>query len=354
MITNNSTPSNANHLKLRHVKQCVFPYNYFKTGEESVVRGIIGNDADIIGIYKKNTILPNNRVIVVVEYDSIDFDSFIIYKAVNPKSVHTGSNYIVVNDNTDIVNNIKNNVPVKLYKISTSELNSTLDYCYFTIRTLVEEKYKTEFNYYGTQLKTLKSVLHNYSSLFDFGPQLKMLDNDEYHRFTKNDVHDYNPVFSLDDIANKTYKELLGDLVDNYDLQTDLVAYQQLTLVVGRDPNSKNDIECYKKTLDKESYVKLTEKDIGENYKTFRTKAFNNITKACVVDFRDLTPKQLHEFLKTMRTGLVILHGKRCYTTLIYIPDYINRLDANSTINVIDRDLYNVIKLNEDVMKNKN
>ena len=151
MITNQPT------LKLRHVKQCVFPYNYFKTGEESVVRGIIGNDADIIGIYKKNTILPNNRVIVVVEYDSIDFDSFIIYKAVNPKSVHTGSNYVVVNDNTDIVNNIKNNVPVKLYKISTSELNSSLDYCYFTIRTLVEEKYKTEFNYYGKQLEGILS-----------------------------------------------------------------------------------------------------------------------------------------------------------------------------------------------------
>ena len=189
--------------------------------------------------------------------------------------------------------------------------------------------------------------------MFDFGPQLKTLDNDEYYRFTKNDVHDYNPVFTQEEIASKTYKDLLGDLVDEYDLQTDLAAYQQLTLVVGRDPNSKNDIECYKKTLDKESYVKLTEKDINENYKSFRTKAFNNITKACVVDFRDLTPKQLHEFLKTMRTGLVILHGKRCYTTLIYIPDYINRLDANSTINVIDRDLYNVIKLNEDVAKNK-
>ena len=117
--------------------------------------------------------------------------------------------------------------------------------------------------------------------------------------------------------------------------------------------NSKNDIECYKKPLDKQSYILVNDKDLEDDFSKLKYTIFKNISRAYVIDFRKLTTDQLYQLVKKLNTGIVLLHSKRCYTTMIYIPDYIHKLNVNGVCNLIERDLHNVIKLHEDVKKSE-
>lgn len=348
LVVQTPTDSAPKTLKLRHVKKCVFPYNFFKTGEEDVIKGVIGQDANIVSIYKHDFILPNNRVVIEVEYESIDFDSFIVYKGVNPKYMNVGSSHVVITESTDIINNIKHTVPVKLHKIVTSPLNDNVNYCYYTIKTLVDSKNKSDFSYYGVQLKSPKQVLHNFSSIFDYGPQLYVFDENSndmsYTKLINNEVYRYIPLLD----QNTMFKNILGDCIDEYNYDDEYRNYSDLTTVVSNDPNSKNDVEYYKKPYNKDSYICVTNSDVNDDFKKIKDKMCNTNVQAYTIDFKDITPSDLRRMIKQLQTGIILLHSKRAYSTLIYLPDKIHRMNVDGICNVIEKDLVSVISLDKD------
>ena len=52
---------------------------------QDAIHSILGNDIDILTIKESDIVLSDGEILVTVEYKSLDFNNFILYKVVETK-----------------------------------------------------------------------------------------------------------------------------------------------------------------------------------------------------------------------------------------------------------------------------
>ena len=96
--------------------------------------------------------------------------------------------------------------------------------------------------------------------------------------------------------------------------------------------------------------MELSENEVNETiYKTI----LKNKNIAYHIDFKNVTPKTLKEFISKLKTGVIILMKKRYYTSLIYIRDETKIINVNEFYTILEKDLSNLIQLNKYLIENK-
>ena len=80
------------------------PSSVYYADNYAAVRSILGNDVELVSLSPKPLILPDNQVLVDVEYIALDFNSFIIYKVLETKILNNMSSKVIVTKLYDPVN----------------------------------------------------------------------------------------------------------------------------------------------------------------------------------------------------------------------------------------------------------
>ena len=127
----------------------------------ATIRSILGNDITINSIFEHTIILPNNNILVDVTYSSLDFNSFIIYKTLETKTLNNITSKTII---------------TKIYDpIQEKELD-VLIMCpvksdYITIKYLSNVNFSSDKNikYYSLPVNTstTSNIFHNYCSAID-------------------------------------------------------------------------------------------------------------------------------------------------------------------------------------------
>jgi hypothetical protein len=336
-----------------HFKQFVFPANYYNKNPIEAITSVVGTNAEIISIKRHKLILPNNRVLIDVKYKSIDFDTFTIYLCDNPKLVSIGSNYMISINNTDIRTGEKVNIPIKIFKPVLSSLNNDLTKCFIKINTLIADNSQNNernniLHYYGIQIKDPHDILHDYCSMFKFNKDTNLLKEISSEIELKKYVTTFDQLTKFIDLVNtKDFPLKLGTV----NKEEQIKAYEDLTTVASLDPNSRKDIEYFKLKLETRSFLELSE-DSNNNEIIYKT-ILKNKNIAYHIDFKNVTPKTLKDFISKLKTGVIILMKKRYYTSLIYIRDETKIINVNEFYTILEKDLSNIIQLNKYLIENK-
>ena len=80
------------------------PSSIYYADNYAAVRSILGNDVELVSLSPKPLILPDNQVLVDVEYIALDFNSFIIYKVLETKILNNMSSKVIVTKLYDPIN----------------------------------------------------------------------------------------------------------------------------------------------------------------------------------------------------------------------------------------------------------
>lgn len=80
------------------------PSSVYYADNYAAIRSILGNDVEIVSLSPKPLILPDNQVLVDVEYIALDFNSFIIYKVLETKILNNMSSKVIVTKLYDPIN----------------------------------------------------------------------------------------------------------------------------------------------------------------------------------------------------------------------------------------------------------
>ena len=311
-------------LILSHSKRLVLPNVYYRKFPNQAIRSVIGDNCRIISHKRTKEVLPNDRIVVLVEYESIDFDSFVIYRIAKPRLTNVGSDFVVSNHVYEAETNEPINVEIKMYKPVVTPFNKTIDECYILINTLTKKGTDTQpdYNYFGVQIRQYTNVLHSYISIFNFG---KIIRDANYNRVTQT----YIP----QDIPLKKYLEGINTVPKP---KIEIKNYLDMTSVATNDINSRMDSESFKKNINESCVLKnfnVPNKDFGY-----------------IIDLSDYTMTEIRKMLTELHSGIIMLYNKRALGTVYYIPSDIHIIDVDNVMYVFEKDLKN-IKFLQDASK---
>ena len=216
-------------------KRLIIPSTEFNRDEYSAIRSVLGNDVFIRSYTKNDIILPNGQLIIDVEFEQIDFNSFKIYKVSNAKQLN-------VNSDKYIVEFMYNDNPIYV-KLIKPKLNNESDSFYIRLYSCKQEvPFESEkrnqlyeplsIHYYGLQILDYSDIQHDFCSLFGnsklsyHGTQLETkLDN----------------IFK--NVINKIPKEII-----NVDPKKEMKAFTELNTISKDYVNNYYNISCFKKS----------------------------------------------------------------------------------------------------------
>lgn len=147
-----------------------FPSSIYYADKYAAVRSVIGNDVEINSISEQPLILPDNVVLVNVEYSALDFNSFIIYKVVETKILNNMSSKNVVTKIYDPIS--KSEISEIIMSLGRNKINVS---DYITIRYSSNANYKNKkesdpnskiIKYYFLPVSK-NSILKSYCSIVD-------------------------------------------------------------------------------------------------------------------------------------------------------------------------------------------
>ena len=188
------------------------PSSIYFADPYAAVRSIIGNDVEIVSISKCDIILPDNNVLIKVEFNVIDFNSFIIYKVLEIKTLNNMSSKNVITRVYDPIT--KTEISEIIVTISKIDVGDYITICCsgnvnFSSTSDSETKGKSNIKYYA--LKVNSNPLHSYCSILDTSFF-------SYHGTTIQHTSDFNSEISetLKQIPTKELLSQIEKLVNSY------------------------------------------------------------------------------------------------------------------------------------------
>lgn len=308
-------------------KRLIIPSVEFNKDEYSAIRSILGNDVFIKSYTKNDIILSNDQLIIDVEYEQIDFNTFDIYKVSNAKQMNVNSDKYIVE--------FKHNDEPIYVKLIKPKLSKPDDSFYIKLYSCKQET-PLEFekinplydpltiHYYGLQINDYQDIQHDYCSIFGS-------DRLSYHGS------------KLTTKLDNQFKNIINNIpieITTVNSKRELLAFTELNTISKDYVTNYYNMSCFKKA------------DLVNEMKIITPKNENDITEilkqqSCIVDFRELNRFTLGKLLSNLHFGFIILTNSRSPTTLIYFnnKDYVleNKM-INYSILTICLDLENVIK----------
>ena len=287
----------------RLYKRIAIPSTEFQKNELQSIFSILGNDVFIHNYTKIPLLLSNGFLLVDVEYEQIDFNTFELYLVSNAKQLNVNSDKYVVTVNGKYVKILKPTKDKFYIKIFATNLD-------------VAEENDIQIHYYGLEIKKPKDIMHNFCSIFGTNKL-------SYHgtKLTTKIEKYINPL--------KTKINPLEETLNFKNIN-----------VINKDYTN--------------SYINLASFKINDLFNNLEViKITQYPKKTCIIDFEGNTPDELKKYLLSLKKGYIILLDKRNPTSLIYVSDTINDLtehQINYTLLTIGLDLENLekwCKLNE-------
>ena len=289
------------------------PASVYYANPQDVIHSILGNDIDILSIKESDIVLSDGEILVTVEYKSLDFNNFILYKVVETKSLSLSSSKIVA---TKLINTV-DNTELNDLVIVDNQLNK-VKYPYIFIKYLGRQNASKEsIKYFGIFISSPNSVLKSYCSVID-------TEYLSYHGTTLSHTKDFEkmviPKFKLDaDKESKAYFKLNSISSNNF-TDTSFSLGHILTRfgLTSSSINILNIIEL---------------KDLNEN-----------INKPTILSFSGLKIDEIRKGLLNKK-GIIIISKFRINPyTVIYIPsegDILKSENIEAMLMVLDYDVYN-------------
>lgn len=308
-------------------KRLTIPSTEFNKDEYSAIRSVLGNDVFIKSYTKNDVILPNGQLLIDVEYEQIDFNTFKIYKVSNAKQLNVNSDKYVVEFMHE-----NNPIYVKLIK---PKINNPNDEFYIKLYSCKQETpFESEklnplydplsIHYYGLQIMDYTDIQHDFCSIFGS-------EKLSYHG-TK-----------LETKLDNQFKNVIGKIpkeITDVSAKKEMEAFKNLNTISKDYLNNYYNMSCFKKA-DLVNEMKIVTPKDENDYKEILK--LNN----CIIDFRELNRFTLGKLLSNLKFGFIILTNLRSPTTLIYFnnKDYVleNKM-INYTILTICLDLENAIE----------
>ena len=323
------------------------PSSIYYADNYASIRSILGNDVEIISVSPKPLILPNNQILVDVEYSALDFNSFIIYKILETKILNNMSSKVII---TKMYNPVNKSEISELVLSLNSKINPgdyiSLHYmsnANYRNRIINESKNVGEnedletsknklqlqnqiIKYYYTPV-TKSSILKSYCSVID----TSFL---SYHGSTIQ----HTPIY--DDIIKETKKEQISDK-DEIEKIKEYLSSQNLTFSSNNFSFSKN-TAINSSILNDKNIKSINFKDFENEVNNLNDNIYNIILNGC--KYSDL-------FKLNGTTGIIIvLKCRNNINSFIFIPDCVNIITEyviNNLITVLEYDNFNYNLLNQ-------
>lgn len=306
-------------------KTISLPSKIFYADNYGSIKSILGNDIFIEKYTKNDILLPNNYVLINVEYQQIDFSSFEIYQVSNPKKMNLNSNkYVVEIKNGDkkyyvkVMKPNENKFWIKLYACRVEE-------------PLFEEKNEMfsplSIHYFGLQIKNPREILHNFCTLFG---------NEIFTYHGTKLTYNYNKCFNF--YENKIPNELVS-----VDAKKETEAFKNINAIKKGEVNSYYNTSWFKK-FDLINVLPTIEVKDKEDYKQIIKEG------VYIIKFNQLTPSDLEELLLKLKYGFVVLTNERSLFSLLYFntKDYVlTKNMIEMTLTTIVLDYLNILKFYE-------
>ena len=325
------------------------PSSVYYADNYAAVRSILGNDVELVSLSPKPLILPDNQVLVDVEYIALDFNSFIIYKVLETKILNNMSSKVIVTKLYDPVN-----------KSEISELVLSLngkvnpgDY--------ISLHYMSNANYRN---KTTLSISNSDSSEFSSG-------NDKSENIKKQTQiikYYYTPVTkssflkSYCSVIDTSFLSYHGSTIQHTPLYNETVKEQIPNTSeiekINEYLNSQNILlPSNNFSFSKNATIKIDDRNIKSiNFKDFEAQLFKHLendenknNNICIINLDGCKYSDL--FKLNGITGIILV--LKCRTTInsfVFIPDCINTITENiinNLITVLEYDTFNYKLINQ-------
>ena len=144
-------------------KTIIISASLYYANPQETIHSVLGNDIEIISIKESNVILSDGEILVTVEYKSLDFNNFILYKVIETKSLSLSSSKIIA---TKLINTIDNTELNDLVIVNDQVKN--VKYPYIFINYIgIQNASKDSIKYFGTFITSPENVLKSYCSVID-------------------------------------------------------------------------------------------------------------------------------------------------------------------------------------------
>lgn len=296
-----------------HSKNITLPSNIYYTNPNAAVRSILGNDVEIVNIEESDVILPNDSILLKVDYKMIDFNSFKLYKVVETKALSQQSNKKI---STVLIDTITNEqlTDRNIIVMTTNTSNFYVFLKYSTINNS-NQSLNNITSYYGLEVSTPNAVLHSYCSIFD----------SNYLSYHGNIIP---KILNDDDQFNK-YNIKIDSSIE-FETQN----YKQLTKIKNNNFTSTCYDISYLKDIDNINTYNMIEFNKAD-FKTLKQPTLLNLINAKVSDLKKLTNNK----------GIIIVSQFRQSPFIIlFIPtnsEVITESTLSNLKTVLEYDIYN-------------
>lgn len=280
-------------MKTKISKNIIVPTSIYQSGIYSAVRSILGNDIEIIDVKESDLILPNNNVLICVEYNTFDFDNFRLYKIIKTRRLSQLSDKYVADEIIDTITN-------EVIKIKVMVNFNTTEEKYILLKSYISPM--PDILLYGKEINTT-NVFHSYCSIFDT----------QYFTY-----HGTNVQLLLEPTDSKTkFKSLIKKSVN--------------------PPNVGIELECLR------NFIKFNGNNFNNIVYDISYLNLKSLNESNLVDISELTPNDLYALIGT--TGILLISENRHYPFVVCKIDNDDAVLTESTIinllAVIEYDCYN-------------
>ena len=300
-----------------------FPSSIYYADKYAAVRSILGNDVAILNIVEQPIILPDNIILVDVEYSALDFNTFEVYKVLETKVLNSMSSENVITklyseiSKTEITEIIKCPVKINVNDYVIIRYTSNANYAFQNSQNSIS------IRYYASKVST-STILKSYCSIID----TSFL---SYHGSTIPHTSIYDSKIknisiskSASSTASSTAKSILNSLKD-IDLQSNNFSKAKKTLSIN---SSQNIIE-----IDFNKFLNISE----------------NISDIYEINLKDCKYSDLMK-LKNMTGIIYVSKDRSILNSFIFIPDSKNIITEyiiDNLILVLEYDTFNYELLNQ-------
>ena len=270
------------------------PSSIYYADPYAAVRGILGNDVELVSVNEQPMYLPDSNVLVNVEYKMLDFDIFRLYKIITSKTLNNISSQTVA---TQIQDTRTKDIINTLVILSTppSQTSYMFIKCIATVNATMTPM---QIKYYGVPVVKPADVLHSFSSVVDA----------EFISY-----HGTQLTHSVEKIPKLTLNS-----------HTETSAFRQLmTLKSNNYTGISHPIIRLMSTVGQSDLDIIKLKDISST----------SLTKPCILDMSDMTPSQIVDRLVGKDGIIIVSEMRECLWAAVYIPSD----DAHITSQCIDK-----------------
>jgi len=331
------------------------PSSVYYADTYAAVRSILGNDVEIVSLSPKPLILPDNQVLVDVEYIALDFNSFIIYKVLETKILNNMSSKVIVTKLYDPINKseiselvlslngkINSGDYISLHYMSNANYRNKIINEVKNDDSIENNKKQSQIIKYYYTLVTKSSLLKSYCSVID----TSFL---SYHGSTIQHTPLYDEVIK-EQIPNTSEIEKIKEYLNSQNilLPSNNFSFSKNTTIKINERNIKSinfkDFESqmnFDNSNSKHSSDKTDENSLNSSENISQNIYIINLDNC---KYSDL-------FKLNGTTGIILV--LKCRTTInsfIFIPDCVNTITENvinNLITVLEYDTFNYKLINQ-------